>query len=151
MNEYSKTIDIRWSDLDPNFHVRHSAYYDFGAYVRICFLTDFGLTTEKLLQHNLGPILFREECVFKREIQFGDGVTINIRLKKCNATVSRWTIIHEIKKDDNILCAIITVDGAWLDTLKRKLTVPPQFVVETFDKIERTEDFELLQGKARKD
>jgi acyl-CoA thioesterase FadM len=32
---FSKQLSFRWSDLDPNFHVRHSAYYDFGAQHRI--------------------------------------------------------------------------------------------------------------------
>jgi acyl-CoA thioester hydrolase len=35
MTSFSKQLSFRWSDLDPNFHVRHSAYYDFGAQHRI--------------------------------------------------------------------------------------------------------------------
>ena len=27
---YTKPVEIRWSDLDPNFHLRHSVYYDYG-------------------------------------------------------------------------------------------------------------------------
>jgi acyl-CoA thioester hydrolase len=34
MTSFSKQLSFRWSDLDPNFHVRHSAY-DFGAQHRI--------------------------------------------------------------------------------------------------------------------
>jgi acyl-CoA thioester hydrolase len=37
MASLSKQLSFRWSDLDPNFHVRHSAYYDFGAQHRIEF------------------------------------------------------------------------------------------------------------------
>jgi acyl-CoA thioester hydrolase len=35
MNQYSKKIDIRWSDIDANFHLRHSVYYDLGAFLRM--------------------------------------------------------------------------------------------------------------------
>ena len=35
--KYEKNIDIRWADLDPNFHVLHSKYLDFGAYCRMSF------------------------------------------------------------------------------------------------------------------
>ena len=66
--EYIKDVDIRWSDLDPNFHLRHSVYYDFGAYCRISFLNDNGITETVMREHKIGPVLFREECVFKREI-----------------------------------------------------------------------------------
>jgi acyl-CoA thioester hydrolase len=145
---YTKQVEIRWSDLDPNFHVKHSVYYDFGAYVRMSLLTDVGLTTETLMQHQLGPILFREECVFKREIQFKDTVSINVVLKQSTATYSRWTMQHEIIKNGDTVSAIITVDGAWMDIAKRKLTVPPSFVIPAMERIPRAEDFKIIERKS---
>ena len=142
MTSYIKPVEIRWSDLDPNFHLRHSVYYDFGAYVRMCFLTEFGLPPAALLQHNLGPILFREECVFKREIHFGDVVTIDLQLKKCSSTYSRWTMQHRVMKNGDTVSAIITVDGAWIDTAKRRLTVPAEIVTPTFEQLPKAADFE---------
>jgi acyl-CoA thioester hydrolase len=141
---YSKSVEIRWSDLDPNFHVRHSVYYDFGAYVRMCFLTENGLTPSVLVQNHIGPILFREECLFKREIQFGDKVSINIVIKKSSRNYSRWTIQHELIKNNNTVCAIITVDGAWIDTAKRKLAIPHELVTPTFDQLPKAENFEWI-------
>ena len=64
MNNFIKNIEVRWSDLDPNFHVLHSKYYDFGAYCRMAFLVENGLSPATMLEHKIGPILFREECVF---------------------------------------------------------------------------------------
>jgi acyl-CoA thioester hydrolase len=148
MTNYSKTLEIRWSDLDPNFHVRHSIYYDFGAYVRMCFLIENGLTPTVLTQHHLGPILFREECVFKREIQFGDRVSINVVMKKASKNYSRWTMQHEVIKNTDTVSAIITVDGAWIDTVKRKLTVPSELVTPAFEQLSRAEDFEWIEKKA---
>ncbi len=148
MTDYQKKIEIRWSDLDPNFHVRHSVYYDFGAFVRMSFLTENGLGASVMQQHNLGPILFREECVFKREIHFGDDVFINLKLKKCSATYSRWTFQHEIYTKGDILSAVLQVDGAWLDLAKRKLTVPAEIVTAAFENIPRADDFEWIVKKA---
>ncbi len=147
MTSYTKNVEIRWSDLDPNFHIRHSVYYDMGAYIRMCFLTENGLTTEVLMQNNLGPILFREECLFKREVHFNDSVSINLVLKQCSSTYSRWTMQHEIIKNRNIVSAIITVDGAWMDTVKRKLTVPSEIVSPTFEQLPRSEDFKWIERK----
>ncbi len=140
MEIYKQSIDIRWSDLDPNFHVKHSAYYDFGAYCRMCFLTDFGSSPKYLLQHNLGPVLLREECIFKRELHFGDEVMIDLQLKKAARDFSRWTNVHEIQKNLKT-AAIITVDGAWIDTEKRKLIAPPEFAVNTFQQMHFAEGF----------
>ena len=144
MNNYSKPVEIRWSDLDPNFHVRHSVYYDMGAYVRMSFLTEYGLGVAVLQQHHIGPILFKEECRFKREIKFGDQVNINLWLKQCSPSYSRWTIEHEILIDNDTVAAIITVDGAWIDIVKRRLTIPETLVSPTFEQFPRREDFKWL-------
>ena len=141
---YIKPVEIRWSDLDPNFHVRHSVYYDMGAYVRMSFLTDYGLSAKVLNEHNIGPILFREECLFKREINFGDSVTINLFMKQCSPTFSRWTMQHEILINIETVAAIITVDGAWIDTKRRKLTIPEKLVSTTFVQLPKSTDFKWL-------
>jgi acyl-CoA thioester hydrolase len=143
MDNFQKNIEIRWSDLDPNFHVVHSKYYDFGAYCRMAFLVENGLTPSFMLQQNIGPILFREECVFKREILFGDIVTVNVRLDKVTADFGRWTMIHEIYKNGETLAAIITADGAWMNTAIRKLTVPPQIVISLFESAPKTAAFNI--------
>ena len=132
MTAFEKNIEIRWSDLDPNNHLRHSAYYDYGAYSRICFLNEHGLTAEIMLQHNIGPILFREECLFKKEIKFGDTIMVNVKLDKVTPDFSRWTMIHELWKNGNILAAVITVDGAWIDTKLRKLAKLPEQLSTAF-------------------
>lgn len=141
MERYSSTIDIRWADLDPNFHVLHSKYYDFGASSRISFLTDHGLGLPVLMEHQIGPILFREECVFKRELRFGDKVTVDLHLVKSTVNYSRWTIRHEIIKNESTLAAIITVDGAWLDTGTRKLMPLPDAFKKVFDLAPKSSDF----------
>ncbi len=135
MTDYFKQIEIRWSDLDPNFHLRHSAYYDFGAYSRISFMNEHGITPQLLAQEHIGPVIFREECVFRKEIKFGDKVRINLKLEKAKDDFSRWTMVHEIWKNEDTLSAVITVDGAWMDTGHRKLTVPPKSFKEIFSVI----------------
>ena len=141
MNNFIKNIEVRWSDLDPNFHVLHSKYYDFGAYCRMAFLVENGLSPAIMLEHKIGPILFREECIFKREILFGDKVTVNVKVDKVTKDFGRWTMIHEIYKNDETLAAIITADGAWLNTAIRKLTVPPGVIISLFESAPKTASF----------
>lgn len=144
MNTYIKPVEIRWADLDPNFHVLHSHYYDFGAFIRVCYFVDHGITLEALAERHLGPILFREECQFRREVKFGDAVTINLTLQKARKDASRWTIVHQIMKNGSDLAAQITVDGAWIDTQKRKLSAPPEAWIETFLAMPRAGNFEWI-------
>ena len=141
MELYFQPLDIRWSDLDPNLHLRHSVYYDYGAFCRISFLNSQGLTPTFMVEHNIGPILFREECIFRKEVRLGDKLQIDLRLAGAASNFARWTIKHNIIKNDNVLAAVITVDGAWIDIQRRKLATPPPEVFNTFNEMPRTDDF----------
>jgi acyl-CoA thioester hydrolase len=141
MRIYEKKIEIRWADLDPNFHLRHSVYYDFGAYIRFNYFHEHGITQNALTDHHFGPIIFREECIFRKEVRMGDNITINLELLKAREDFSRWSIVHHLKKDDQ-LAAMITLDGAWIDTQKRKLASLPTAFKSVFEQMPRTENFE---------
>jgi acyl-CoA thioester hydrolase len=142
MDEFSRSIQIRWSDLDPNFHIRHSVYYDWGAYCRVEFLNEMGLTAHVMQELHFGPILFREECIFRREIRSGDKIRMTVEIIRAKKDFTRWSIRHQIIKEDGTLCAILTVDGAWLDLTRRKLATPPEMVYKVFEQMPRSEDFE---------
>jgi acyl-CoA thioester hydrolase len=144
MTSFSRQIQIRWSDLDPNFHVRHSVYYDWGAFVRVSLLTEAGLTPAVMLQHHVGPILFREEAVFKKEIRHDDRIEMNLQLLKSTQDGGRWTMMHEIWKNGDSLCAVITVDGAWINTQLRKLAVLPEDFRQSFDHIPKATNFQWI-------
>lgn len=142
MGIFTKEISIRWSDLDPNFHMRHSAFYDFGAQHRIEVLEQHGLTMKIMQKQFFGPVLFREEAVFRKEIHLSDTITITTKMGKMKADASRWTIVHELRNQRDELCAVISVDGAWMDTKLRKLASPtPQIVVDVMNAFPKTEDF----------
>jgi len=141
---YIKQVEIRWSDLDPNFHLRHSVYYDFGAYCRISFLFDNGITEDVMREHSIGPVLFREECFFMKEIILGDKINISLKLKSVSADFRKFSMQHEIFRNENELAALLIVDGAWMDTVKRKIAAPPQMVIETLNTIPKTEDYKTM-------
>jgi acyl-CoA thioester hydrolase len=144
MDTYSRTIQIRWSDMDANRHLRHSAYYDYAAAMRIIILSDSGLTLKKLEEFEIGPILFREEAIFKREIRLDDKITVDVVLVKSTADFSRWSLRHQFIKEDGSIAALVNIDGAWLDLIKRKLVVPPALVQGIFASFPKTTDYELM-------
>ena len=144
MELFSLPVQVRWADLDPNFHLRHSVYYDWGAMCRVEFLNKYGLTSQLMQQLHFGPIIFREECVFRKEVRLGDVVTIDLTLVKAKKDYSRWTIQHNITKGEGELSAILTIDGAWLDTAKRKLAVPPEEAIDVFSQMPVGKEFQWI-------
>ena len=144
MNTFSTEVQVRWSDLDPNFHLRHSVYYDWGAFCRIAFLNQIGLNDKLMQQLQIGPILFREECMFRKEIRLNDKVFIDLKTVAAKKDFSRFTIRHDITKNEGTLSAILTVDIAWIDIQKRKLAVLPVEVQEMLKQSPQAENFQWL-------
>ena len=140
--EFKMQMQLRWSDFDPMFHVRHSVYHDWAAFIRVEFLNAHGLTASVMQQLKFGPILFREECLFRKEIRSGDKVEMNVELLKSRKDFSRWSFRHHITKNGDVLAAILTVDGAWMDLTHRKLAAPPPEVYTVFSEIPKAAEFE---------
>ncbi len=56
MSEYSKTYEIRWSDIDANNHVNYAAYIDAAGDLRYRFFTEHGFPPERSVQLGVGPV-----------------------------------------------------------------------------------------------
>lgn len=141
---FQQSIQIRWADIDANRHLRHSVYYDYGASMRMAALTGQGLSMKKLEELQIGPILFREEALFKREIHFEDTITIDVELVKAREDFARWSLRHQLAKGDGTVAAILNIDGAWIDLVKRKLAVPDAFIISVFEKFPKAADFQMI-------
>lgn len=144
MSTFSMPLNIRWADIDANRHLRHSVYYDFGAAARMKLLSERGLTTHKLEELQIGPILFREEAVFRREIHLEDKITITVEMHKASEDYSRWSLRHTFLKADGSLATTLTIDGAWMDLNLRKLAKPDAFVQKIFSEFPKSPDFEWI-------
>ena len=123
---------VMWSHIDANMHVRHSAYADFAAQARLNMLHKVGIKPADLLKQRIGPILFREEIIYLREIGADDHVRVTCEVSKSRPDGSRWSIRHEIYRQDGVKAAIINVDGAWIDMNIRKLTALPETLAACF-------------------
>lgn len=137
MTTYEKTYVARWADMDPNGHMRHSAYADYAAQLRLEYLADHGFPLARFAQLGIGPILFREETRFLKEIGIGESIRVVGELGGLSADAARWNIVHTLYKASGRASAIVTVDGAWLDLRARKLLVPPAEILAVMQALPR--------------
>ena len=140
MNVYYEG-QILWSQIDANQHMRHSAYADLGAQARLNMLESLGLKPTKLFEFKIGPVLFKEELSYLREITLGDFVKITCEVTRSRPDGSRWTIRHEVFRGDGTKAAVIITIGAWIDMEKRRLTLLPSELSELFMKAPRSADY----------
>lgn len=149
MHSFSMPLHIRWADIDANRHLRHSVYYDFAAAARMKLLSDRGLTTKKFEEFNVGPILFREEAMFRKEIRLEDQITITVELYKSTEDYSRWSLRHQFLKEDGALATTLNIDGAWIDLSLRKLAKPNEFISKIFSEFPKSQDFQLISPSSK--
>lgn len=134
---------VLWAQIDANQHMRHSAYADFGAQARLMMLEKHGMGAHELYKNGIGPVVFREEMIYLREVRMNDYLKVTCELVKSRADGSRWSIRHEIFRGDGVKAAVINLDGAWIDIQKRKLAPLPPELAERFDKAPKSADYVL--------
>jgi acyl-CoA thioester hydrolase len=145
---FEVTFKTKWSDFDPNRHMRHTAYNDYAAEVRVRFFQEHGLSIDEFAKLNIGPILFKEETTFLKEIHIGENILVKMELEGVSKNIERWKFNHKIYNKDGILSAEIKVYGAWIDLVKRKLTAPPSEFISIFEDLQKCKDFTEIPLKS---
>lgn len=141
---------VLWSQIDANMHLRHSAYADFAAQARLQILESLGFNANLLEKLKIGPILFREELIYMREVRPSDTVLVTCELTSCRRDGSRWSFTQGLYRGDGVQAAQINVQGAWVDMEKRKLASLPQEWATKFLEIPKSDHFILEEVPAKK-
>ncbi len=141
---FKVSFSTRWADFDPNNHMRHSAYNDYAAESRVRLFNAYGLSLIEFNKLNIGPVLFREETDFFKEINLSDDISVELLLKGFTENGERFKMQHKIYRGDGKLAAEINIYAAWMDLKKRKLTGAPKMIMDVLNQLDKTEDFELI-------
>jgi acyl-CoA thioester hydrolase len=124
--------------------MRHTAYNDYAAEVRVRYFKQQGFTIQDFAKDNLGPILFNENTSFYKEIHMGEDITIDLSLHAVSSKSERWKLQHHVYNESGKLAAEINIYGAWIDLEKRKLAIPTEKFHQLFSALEKTTDFEEI-------
>jgi len=144
MKEYSRTHEIRWSDIDANGHVNYAAYIDAGGDLRYRFFAEHGFPPGKFLELGVGPVYTSINARFFREVLMGETVTITYVLSGLSPQGARWKVHHDVFKSNRKKAVSIDLEGTLLDLSTRKAVIPTPDLLQTFNLIPRASDFEIL-------
>jgi len=139
---FSQKFTVRWSDLDANAHMRNTAYIEYAMQVRFAFFQANGYSTEAFSQQRFGPVIFREEIVYLKELHMLDEIDVNILLAGLSGDGARFILENHIfRADDGKEAAFIRSEGAWLNLETRKLMPPPEKLSQLLGSLDRTDPF----------
>ena len=150
MNEYSRTYEIRWSDLDANGHVNYAAYINAAGDVRYHFFSEHDFPSERFQQIGIGPVYTAIHAEFLREVRLGETVTITYTVSGFSSEGSHWKVHHDILKANGKKAVTLDVEGVILNLTTRKLAHPTLELLQAFNLIPRAKDFEMLSETRRR-
>jgi acyl-CoA thioester hydrolase len=74
---------------------------------------------------------------------------VGFTISKLRRDGSKWSFRHNIYTKDGELSAKVDVDGAWLDLIKRRTTVPPKELSELMTNSYKSDDFDWIPDKVK--
>ena len=125
---FRKQIEVRWSDCDANQHMRHSAYADFCAHTRVGYMIKVGMTQEWLKQQGLGPVLFKEETEYFRELFMGEMVEVTVEMGEPTGSAKSVQLVQNIYRQNGELAARHKAVFGWFSMTERKVVELPGLV-----------------------
>jgi acyl-CoA thioester hydrolase len=146
---FEERFRVRWSDLDANRHVRNTIFSEFATHTRFRLLEAHGFPQARFESSRFGPVMFREEIRYRRELLFGEEAAVNVRFAGLSEDGSQWRAHQEVARADGKQCAVLRIDGAWIHLDTRRLVAPPRELLDLLRSLPRTGDFEVLRSVLR--
>jgi acyl-CoA thioester hydrolase len=129
MNIFSVQLNARHYEVDFNGHVNNLVYYMWAHHARLEFLRRAGITIEKFIDSNVGPVILEAQARHLREIRLGDNVTLTC--EPAYGAGRTFTMVHRfIRGDDDMRAEIVKV-MAILDHTTRRLVADPHKVLRS--------------------
>lgn len=149
MDVYSRTYQIRFSDIDANRHVNYATYIDAAGDMRYQFFAEHGFPPERFEQLGMGIVYTKITTQFLREVLLGETVTITFAVMGLSPQGVRWNVHHDVLKANGKKAVSLDMEGTILDLSTRKPVPPNAELMQIFQRIPRTPDFEVLPEMRR--
>ncbi len=141
---YLKEFEIRWSDIDANWHLANSAYINFMSHTRMAYLIELGINQKTMSNYNIGPVVFYEHIHYFKEVFFGKPIKVSLELMGLSEDGKFFEFHHNFYDFNGNNFAHCEILGAWIDLKSRSLTGLPEEFTSAFYKVEKAENFKIL-------
>jgi acyl-CoA thioester hydrolase len=121
---FTTSFTVQWSDLDANGHMKSSRYSEYATECRLAFLAAGGVPPERFAELRFGPVIFREEVLFRRELRLGHPFEVDLHVVHVSDDDRKFTITHTLRAEGQV-AASVEVDGAWMNLVTRRIAAPP--------------------------
>ena len=131
MSKYFHKFEVRWGDIDANRHLANSSYVQYCAQARMGFMTKHRMGVKELNRWGVGPVILHERYSFFREIYADQNVVVSVEIDGLSEDASIYRFVHKFYLPDGTHCATAEATGVWIDMMLRKMTTPPDDILES--------------------
>jgi acyl-CoA thioester hydrolase len=146
-DHFEQRFCVGWSDLDGNAHMGNSSFLDHAANTRMLFFAHRGFTLARFAAEKFGPVMARDELVYRKELRLMDEFTVDLELVGISDDGVRFRVRNTFRNAANELAATVTSDGVWFDLERRRPRVPPPDLDAMMRALRRTDDFAEIPSK----
>ena len=148
---FIREYDIRWSEIDANFHLTSAAYINYITDTRLAFFVENSFSFNEMKKYNLGPIVLSEKSFFFKEVFPNDRIKCAICLHGMREDFSIITIEQRIFNASGQNCYLAYTKIAFLDHRTRRITSPNEELLDILNKVPKSKDFKYYHAEEMKD
>ncbi len=131
MAKYFHNFEVRWGDIDANRHLANSSYVQYCAQARMGFMTKHRMGVKELNRWGIGPVILHERYSFFKEIYADQNVVVSVEIDGFSEDANIYRFVHNFYLPDGTHCAVAEATGVWIDMMLRKMTTPPDDILES--------------------
>ena len=103
-----------------------------------------GFGQAKMVEHEIGPVVFYEHMFYFKEVFPGKPISVSIQLKGISEDGMYFSFLHNFYDYKGRNLARCEMMAGWIDLNTRKLRGLPKELQDTLDTLDRTEDFYVI-------
>src|SRR5579872_5365885 len=146
-SSFEQRFRVGWRDLDGNVHMGNTAYLDYAHNTRTLFLAEHGFTIARFASEKFGPVVLRDELVYRKELRLMDEFTVDYELAGRSQDSVRWRVRNTFRNNTKDIAATVTSEGVWFDLEKRRPRIPPVDVDGLLRTLQQSSDFEDMPSR----
>jgi len=113
--EFKKSYEVRWDQLDPIGHLRGPVVIDFALNTQMSWIKSYGYGQDELSAAGYDPVVLRLEVKYRNEAIIGEILVDIPRLRGLSTDGSMWKTTHEIRKSTGEKVASLRLEGTWFN------------------------------------
>ncbi len=83
-----------------------------------------GFPGRRFAIERIGPVVLREEIIYRRELRFQDEFTVDLQVTGISSDGIRFSVQHTFRDATGQVAAVVTSEGLWLDLESRRPRAP---------------------------